>query len=244
LAHQELEKSRSQASSRRASPTFGSSRNPSAVPSPARILSSGKQRRYGPHGSQSRYSEEKRGALAIPRASGQAQRVGDRPEVADIAGMPLRIEMNSDRTHTVDQVATPEGLVTMVRLTRKNETTRNTVLCCRLPLKPLHNARMARIDLIDGDVYVSHPLLEFDMPFHDSKDPGLFWAKLDVFMFNSSSRGGKCYWQSQRRKTLFLFYSGSLWGVPVYIAPRGVLGSLTAASHAARLPLLVLGHAG
>jgi hypothetical protein len=141
----------------------------------------------------------------------------------DISGFPLRIEMNSDRTHTVDQANTPDGLVTMVRLTRKNETTRNTVLCCRLPLKPLSNARMVRIDLVDGEIIVSHPQQEISMPFHDAKEPGFFWAKLDVHIFNSSSKGAHGYWQTQRRKTLFLIYCDSLWSIPIYIMPRGAL---------------------
>jgi hypothetical protein len=214
-SHQELERSRSQVSSQRASPLFNHSKALYGT-SPARS-SGGKQRRRPSSGAKARLTD-------LGMTSAPPQRA-ERQEVADILGMPLRIEMNSDRTHTVDQVATPEGLVTMLRLTRKNETTRNTVLCCRLPIKPLQGARIARIDLIEGEMVVSQPLINIEMPFHESKDPSLFWAKLDVFIFNSSSRGGKCFWQTQRRKTLFLFYSGSLWGVPVYIVPRGLSAS-------------------
>ncbi len=129
--------------------------------------------------------------------------------------------MNSDRTHTVDHVATPFGLVTMVRLTRKNETTRNTLLCCRLPLKPLSPAKMVRIDQLDGNVVVSYPTSDIVLPFNESKEPGVFWAKLDVHIFNSSSKGAHGFWQTQRRKTLFLLYCGSMWGIPIYVVPRG-----------------------
>ena len=208
----------SQLSSRQDSPAVDD-RSSHAEPSPARPAAG---RHKTKHRNESRLAE--RSPASTPaRFSGLVRRVSELGQVADINGMPLRIEMNSDRTHTVDQAATPEGLVTMVRLTRKNETTRNTVLCCRLPLKPIHNARMARIDLIDNEVIVTHPQLEISMPFLESKEPGLYWAKLDVHMFNSSSKGAKRFWQSQRRKTLFLLFSGSMWGVPVYIVPRGSL---------------------
>ena len=186
--------------------------------------------RPSPHRHKSKHRSKDLGFSADRQiqAAGTAQsrlvrRVSEINQVADVMGMPLRVEMNSDSSHTVYQVNTPEGLVTMVRLTRKNETTRNTVLCCRLPLKPMQNARMVRIDLIENEVIVSHPQLEINMPFLESKEPGLFWAKLDTHIFNSSSKGSKGFWQSQRRKTLFLLYSGSLWGVPIYIVPRGAI---------------------
>ena len=142
------------------------------------------------------------------------------PQIQEIT-IPLRVAMCSDRAHTVDQLQTPEGLVTLVRLTRKNEATRNTMLACYLPLKPAHSARMARIDLIENEVVVSFPHPDIDLTFNDAKEPGVFWAKLDTHIFNSSSKGPNGFWQTQRRKTLFVVYCGSMWGAPIYIVPRG-----------------------
>ena len=144
-----------------------------------------------------------------------------RPPLIQEITIPLRVAMCSDRAHTVDQLQTPEGLVTLVRLTRKNEATRNTMLACYLPLKPAHNARMARIDLIENEVVVSFPHPDIELTFTDAKEPGVFWAKLDTHIFNSSSKGPNGYWQTQRRKTLFVVYCGSMWGAPIYIVPRG-----------------------
>jgi hypothetical protein len=159
-------------------------------------------------------------------ASGKAKRAAVvLAEPEDLARFPLRVDMLSHRAHTVDHAQTPEGLVTVVRLTRKNETTRNTVLMLDIALPPLHDAKVARIDLVDNELKISFPLREVSLLLQETPDasnPCRFYCRLESNFFNSSSKCANRYWATQRRKTLFVFYSGSVWGIPVYITPRGM----------------------
>ena len=164
------------------------------------------------------------GAGKYTGSSGPLRRVG--ASVADaqvLSRAPLRVDMQSSRAHTVDHVVTPDGLVSLVRLTRKNEVTRGTAVLFKSSLPPLHPVRCARIDLIEGNIQVSLPPHNLDLPLsgRGDGDSDEHWATLDTHFFGSSTKTQTRLWQTQRRKTLFLFYCGSLWGVPVFITPRG-----------------------